>query len=327
MTPILITCQRLANIVALRPPPPPFYLPLNVTLYLCLIANGLAALFAPIQDCDEVYNFWEPAHYLDYGYGLQTWEYSPLYSIRSWLYVSLHAAVGKLGSKMVNTKTAEFYVIRMFLGVICAACQTRLYSAICRSLHPRIGLLFLMITVFSPGMFHASAAFLPSTFTMYTSMLGLASFMDYKGGPKTAHGIMWFGLGAIVGWPFAGALIVPLLAEEIIVCSLVGALGSLSIKILNGALRCLAVLVSRSMLFRLCCLAETSSRPLKWQLTMSSSARSRSCPGILLHTIFSVATVEALRYLAPSHGHSTCGTCSSTSMSGSFLLCYLVLSS
>ncbi|KAJ6120853.1 GPI mannosyltransferase [Penicillium sp. IBT 18751x] len=225
-----------------RPPPPPFYLPLNVALYLCLVANGLAAFFSPIQDCDEVFNFWEPAHYLDHGYGLQTWEYSPVYSIRSWLYVSLHAVVGKLASLMVHTKAAEFYTIRVILAIVCAACQTRLYSAICRSLNPRIGLIFLMITVFSPGVFHASTAFLPSTFTMYTSMLGLAAFLEFKGGPRTAQGIMWFGLGAIVGWPFAGALLVPLLAEEVIICLISGSLGSLTIKILHGAARCLSIM-------------------------------------------------------------------------------------
>lgn len=223
--------------------------------------------------------------------------------------MSLHAAVGKLGSTVVNTKAAEFYVIRLFLAFFCAACQTRLYSAICRSLNPRIGLLFLTVAVFSPGMFHASAAFLPSTFTMYTSMLGLASFMDYKGGPKTAQGIMWFGLGAIVGWPFAGALIVPLLAEEIIVCSLVGALGSLSVKILDGAIRCLAILVSRILSIGHHCLAKTSSRPLRWQLTPPFSARSPLCPGILSHIIFSVAKAEAPRSLALSHGHSMFGIC------------------
>ncbi|CAI7679001.1 unnamed protein product [Penicillium pancosmium] len=224
-----------------RPPPPPFYLPLNVTLYLCLVVNILAALFAPIQDCDEVFNFWEPAHYLRHGYGLQTWEYSPVYSIRSWLYVSLHAFVGKLASPFISTKSAEFYVIRIFLALFCAACQTRLYSAICRALNPRIGLIFLMVSIFSPGMFHAATSFLPSSFTMYTSMLGLAAFLDYKNGPKTAQGIMWFGLGAVVGWPFAGALILPMILEEIVICFFAGALGSLFYMIFDGALRCLAI--------------------------------------------------------------------------------------
>ncbi|KAJ5798776.1 GPI mannosyltransferase [Penicillium pulvis] len=224
-----------------RPPPPPFYLPLNITLYVCIFANGLAAFFSPIQDCDEVFNFWEPAHYLQHGYGLQTWEYSPVHSIRSWLYVSLHAAVGKLGSLFVHSKTTEFYMIRAFMALFCAACQTRLYSSICRTLNPRIGLLFLTIVIFSPGMFHASTAFLPSTFTMYTSMLGLAAFLDLKGGPKIAQGIMWFALGAIVGWPFAGALILPLLAEEAIISVLSGSIGSFVLAVLDGAVRCLSI--------------------------------------------------------------------------------------
>lgn len=29
---------------------------------------------APIMDCDETFNYWEPVHYLMYGSGLQTWE-------------------------------------------------------------------------------------------------------------------------------------------------------------------------------------------------------------------------------------------------------------
>ena len=62
--------------------------------YIFLVANLIAAAYAPIQDCDETFNYWEPTHYLSHGYGLQTWEYSPDYAIRSWLYVALHAAVG-----------------------------------------------------------------------------------------------------------------------------------------------------------------------------------------------------------------------------------------
>ncbi|KAJ5901843.1 GPI mannosyltransferase [Penicillium taxi] len=223
--------------------PSPFFVPLNIILYLCLISNGLAALYAPIQDCDEVFNFWEPAHYLQHGYGLQTWEYSPVYSIRSWLYVSLHAAVGKLASTFLESKSAQFYVIRLFLAFFCAACQTRLYSAICRSLNPRIGVLFITIVIFSPGTFHAATGFLPSTFTMCTSMLGLAAFLNIKGGPKTAQGIMWFGLGAIVGWPFAGALILPLLVEEIIIGCISRSLGSVLYAIFDGGMRCLYIMI------------------------------------------------------------------------------------
>lgn len=62
--------------------------------YFFLAANILAALYAPIQDCDETFNYWEPTHYLQHGYGLQTWEYSPVYAIRSWTYVAFHAIIG-----------------------------------------------------------------------------------------------------------------------------------------------------------------------------------------------------------------------------------------
>jgi alpha-1,2-mannosyltransferase len=75
-------------------------------------------------------------------------------------------------------------------------------------------------------------------------MLGLAAFLDLKGGPKIAQGIMWFALGAIVGWPFAGALILPLLAEEAMISVLSGSIGSFSLAILDGAVRCLGIAVS-----------------------------------------------------------------------------------
>jgi len=77
-----------------RPPPTPFAVEPLGAFYVFLGANILAALFAPIQDCDETFNYWEPTHYLSHGYGLQTWEYSPEYAIRSWLYVAIHAIIG-----------------------------------------------------------------------------------------------------------------------------------------------------------------------------------------------------------------------------------------
>ena len=43
-----------------------------------------------------VYNYWEPLHFLLYGDGMRTWEYSAKYAIRSWAYVLLHAFPAKL---------------------------------------------------------------------------------------------------------------------------------------------------------------------------------------------------------------------------------------
>lgn len=222
---------------------PPPYIRLNVALYLCLFSNILAALFAPIQDCDEVFNYWEPTHYLAHGHGLQTWEYSPEHSIRSWLYVSFHALIARSSFIFTRTKAGQFYFVRIALALICAGCETRLYSAVSRNLDRRIGALFLMIMIFSPGIFHASTAMLPSSFAMYASMLGLAAFLDRRGRVNTARGIMWFGVGAVVGWPFAGALVLPFLFDEVIAGAREGNVSLAISRIVRGVFECLPVLV------------------------------------------------------------------------------------
>jgi len=198
---------------------------------------------APIQDCDETFNYWEPLHYLNHKYGLQTWEYSPEFALRSWTYIVIHAMPAKLGALFAISKTFEFYLLRMLLAFCCAATETRLYSAISRTMNPRVGIIYLMITAFSPGMFYASVAFLPSSFAMYTSSLGLTAFLDWRGGPKTASGIMWFGIGAIIGWPFSGILIAPFILEELVIVAVAGDVFEVLRRFLDGIVRCLIVLV------------------------------------------------------------------------------------
>lgn len=214
-----------------------------VAFYIFAAVNLLAALFTPITDCDEVFNYWEPTHYLNHGYGLQTWEYSPEFSIRSWLYIVLHAAVGKLGHVFLSNKSHEFYFIRLILGLVCAMCQTRLFSTISKVMNPRVGIMFMIVTLSSPGMFSASVAYLPSSFAMYTTMLGTTAFMDWRGGSKTNAGIMWFGIGGIMGWPFAIALIGPLIFEELVLASFARKGFEVFWRLLDGTVRCLIVLV------------------------------------------------------------------------------------
>ncbi|KAI9847637.1 MAG: mannosyltransferase [Sclerophora amabilis] len=222
----------------------PFRLDPMVAFYCFLLPNVLGALYAPIQDCDEVFNYWEPTHYLTHGFGLQTWEWSPEYAIRSWFYVSLHAMASKIGSLVpFTTKVHEFYFLRIALAFACAACETRLFLAISRTFNPRIGIMFLLCMVFSPGMFHASVAYLPSSFAMYGVMLGMAAFLDWRGGLKTGLGIMWFGIAGIVGWPFTMALAIPFLLEDIALAVLTKAgIESAIWRFLDGIVRSLIVL-------------------------------------------------------------------------------------
>lgn len=220
-----------------------------ITAFYMFLASGLfAAFFAPILDCDEVFNYWEPSHYLNHGYGLQTWEYSPVYAVRSWTYAGIHSIIILL-AKIVSFssgKSAEFYILRTVFALVCAVCQSKLFSVVSRNMNPRIAVIFLIISITSPGMFHATAAYLPSTFAMYTTMLGTAAFMDWKGGMRTAQGIMWFGIGATLGWPFATALVFPFIAEELFVAGIMGDSASTLMRFLDGTVRSLIVLVSAS---------------------------------------------------------------------------------
>ncbi|KAF2115467.1 Alg9-like mannosyltransferase family-domain-containing protein [Lophiotrema nucula] len=213
-----------------------------VAFYIFFAANTIAASFSPIQDCDEVFNYWEPTHYLNHGYGLQTWEYSPEYAIRSWAYTGLHATIIYLGRLLpFRGKVTEFYLLRIVLAFVCAVCQSRLYSTISRTLNPRVAIFFLMVMIFSPGMYHAAPAYLPSSFAMYTTMLGYSAFMDWRGGIRTAQGMMWFALGSLLGWPFAGALIVPFIFEELLLAIFTGELYLGFRRLLDGTVRSLII--------------------------------------------------------------------------------------
>lgn len=61
------------------------------TLRAC--GRSLSASCNLIHDCDETFNYWEPLHFLIYGSGFQTWEYSAANALRSYLYLLLHASV------------------------------------------------------------------------------------------------------------------------------------------------------------------------------------------------------------------------------------------
>ena len=221
----------------------PFDLSSAAAFCVFLSVNLLASIYAPIQDCDEVFNYWEPTHYIVHGFGLQTWEYSPEYAIRSWLYALIHAIPSKFATAFVSKKVFEFYFVRGALGSACAACETRLFSTISRTMNPRIAMIFLLAMVSSSGMFYASVAYLPSGFAMYTAMMGASAFMSAKDGLKTTEAIMWFGIGATVGWPFSAALILPFIPDEITYLKQTADINGVLSRVLGGVLRTLAIVV------------------------------------------------------------------------------------
>jgi hypothetical protein len=113
----------------------------EAAVFVLLLSRGIGAAYAPISDCDEVFNYWEPLHFSIYGTGAQTWEYSPKFALRSWLYVLLHslnALVFRIFyaepvSKYFHNfgapppKVLVFYLVRFSLVAASAVADAALY--------------------------------------------------------------------------------------------------------------------------------------------------------------------------------------------------------
>ncbi|XP_053308593.1 alpha-1,2-mannosyltransferase ALG9 isoform X2 [Spea bombifrons] len=182
--------------------------PEGSTAFKCLVsARFCAALLSNISDCDETFNYWEPTHYLVYGKGFQTWEYSPAYAIRSYAYLWLHALPAWFHAHVLQTnKVLVFYFIRCFLAFISCVCELYFYKAVCKKFGLHVGRLMLAFLVLSTGMFCSAAAYLPSTFCMYTTVIAMTGWYTEKVGLA----VLGVAAGAIWGWPFSVVLGIPI---------------------------------------------------------------------------------------------------------------------
>jgi len=199
-------------------------------------ARLVAAAHAPVADCDEVFNYWEPLHYLLHGDGLQTWEYSPAYALRSYLYIVLHLPLALVGtgaaSVLGGDKVTAFYLTRAAIGLASAGCELRLLRSVYAALGPRVAGCTLLLLASSAGMFHAAVSFLPSSFAMGCLTLASAHWLDAMvlssaaSSPSSASGsyaaaVWWVATASIVGWPFAALAGLPLALDAISALGLV----------------------------------------------------------------------------------------------------------
>ncbi|KAI5638567.1 alg9-like mannosyltransferase family domain-containing protein [Phthorimaea operculella] len=135
-----------------------------LALGLLLAARLASAYWGHIADCDETYNYWEPLHFLVYGKGLQTWEYSPVYAIRSYMPLWLFAVPAKMLSWFL-TPVHVFYCLRGLLAVLTACAELMFYKAVCHEFGVQVGRVWLFLTLPAAGSFASSAAMLPSAWS------------------------------------------------------------------------------------------------------------------------------------------------------------------
>ncbi|KAG6841767.1 hypothetical protein C0991_007096 [Blastosporella zonata] len=193
----------------------------SLAVRILMLVRITGAMYSNIDDCDEVFNFWEPLHFLDQGSAFQTWETSPLYAIRSWAYIMLHLPPVRLAAALLGAeKRPAFFAVRMFLSALCVLAEVSFYRTVVVKINERVGRYLFFMLMFSAGMWNASAAFLPSSFAMYMTMFAFSFAIDrpsYINSRRTMMATLSFATGAIIGWPFALALAIPFVFEELFI--------------------------------------------------------------------------------------------------------------
>ncbi|XP_020244579.1 dol-P-Man:Man(6)GlcNAc(2)-PP-Dol alpha-1,2-mannosyltransferase [Asparagus officinalis] len=165
-----------------------------------------------VHDCDEVFNYWEPLHYVLYKSGFQTWEYSSQFALRSYLYIFFHALVAGPASWFYNEeKVRVFYSVRLFLGLISTITESALVVALSRKYGKRMGSYTLALLCLTSGSFFASTSFLPSSFSMYAVTLSSAFYLL----EKYALAVSVAAAGVIIGWPFSVLVFLPVAAASL----------------------------------------------------------------------------------------------------------------
>jgi alpha-1,2-mannosyltransferase len=140
-----------------------------------------------------------------------------------------------------------FFSLRLTLAIVSSLVEARFYRSIVEHVNARIGRYTLFILATSAGMYNASTgrswsalirnvigkelicphppahpvskAFLPSTFSMYLTTLGLSYGMApvSSDSNRTFKATACFAAAAIVGWPFSIILAIPFVFEELFV--------------------------------------------------------------------------------------------------------------
>lgn len=187
----------------------------------------------PIMDCDEVYNYWEPLHYLLYKSGMQTWEYAPQYALRTYAYLipmSLLSNIYRYVYELLSPH-ARGYLLSFLLPVVSvndnipvkiwvfsclraslAGITGCLEVAFCLSLSQwwaseSVALATGLLLATSTGMAHAAGAYLPSSTMMTLWLLCASAYLRnntwlFIGGAVVA--------ALAVGWPFGIICFLPM---------------------------------------------------------------------------------------------------------------------
>jgi alpha-1,2-mannosyltransferase len=166
---------------------------------------------------------------VQHGWGFQTWEYSPVYALRSYLFLLPHVVVTSAISSAVGSKVVAFYCARCAQGLLCCFLERRFACSIGERFGWSTGTATLWILAGTAGMCHTSSAFLPSRCAAVCPgplAAALICALGVAAGSITMMAVLaiweawirnqfgWAIVGAVytivIVWPFAVLLYVPL---------------------------------------------------------------------------------------------------------------------
>ncbi|XDT21864.1 Alg9-like mannosyltransferase family [Nakaseomyces glabratus] len=185
-------------------------------LVVLLVATRLyiQPFYSLISDCDETFNYWEPLNLLLRGFGKQTWEYSPEYSIRSWSFLlPFYSLLYPLNAVAEIQANWNFYAVRILLGLFSLIQEWKLFKEITGTTTLEIANFWLFYQLFNPGWFHASVELLPSAIAMILQLGSINYALKYLSTSASSNfiGSLTFNMIAgILGWPFVLVLNLPL---------------------------------------------------------------------------------------------------------------------
>uniref|UniRef100_A0A3Q2QSV8 Mannosyltransferase n=1 Tax=Fundulus heteroclitus TaxID=8078 RepID=A0A3Q2QSV8_FUNHE len=204
--------------------------PEGSTAFKCLLsARFCAALLSNISDCDETFNYWEPVSTAlcqkrrcplvgsaDNELPPKT-PSAPFQPFMSCFHRCTFSCTGqecKRGNIPRCTPSGPTLTCgyTRFLPV-CTPTFCRLTRAVCKKFGLHVGRLMLAFLVLSTGMFCSSAAFLPSSFSMYTTLIAMTGWFQ----DSTPIAVMGVAAGGIIGWPFSALIGFPIAFDLLVI--------------------------------------------------------------------------------------------------------------
>ena len=179
----------------------------TIAIAALLLMSRLMSGFLHLPSCaDETFNYLEPLAYLDIGKGLQTWEYSPEFALRPWLFLEV------FNFAMLPFSIHMLRVLCLHVGIalLWFHAELRVADAIYGREGLRMANWYMLLSACSPGPIFAASQFLPSTIFAILQMWSVSFFLRDQWGRAVATGVASC---LLPGNPIVGLVYVPFLLQ------------------------------------------------------------------------------------------------------------------